>query len=260
MPEPTVDPKLSDNPQDPIPGDQNKDNLPEKFKGKSAEEIANSYIELEKKYSQTTQEKELTKKQLADLKALENFIDNDPESLQFLRERIKGKNGKQVLPQQDNKLDEAYNRLQADVTDAKLATQTTIFEKFEGKYGLTDDSDEVKTLKHDIGEAIKQMVAPKSAKTPTEIIAQLPLDTLPMYLENAYKLVTMDNQKEQVRRKALATARMNADGMFGNIPSSSLRQNSYTLSAEEKKVAKGLGISEEKYLAQKKQINAEYEE
>lgn len=256
----TVDPiKPSDNPQNTDPTSATKqDNLPEKFKGKTAEEIANSYLELEKKHTQTAQEYGLTKKQLADLKALEQFIDNDPESLAFLKQRIQGR--KQVPNQQTTQIDTKYDQLNDMVADTRLATQAQIFEKFEGKYGLNEENDSVKELKHKIGETIKQMVAPKSNKTPTELMAGLPLDTLPMYLENAYKLVNADDDKERTRRKALAQARQNMDGTFSSTPSSLIRQNSQTLTAEEKKVAKGLGISEEKYLKQKQAYAAEYQE
>lgn len=259
MPDPIVDPQITDNPQNTDPSGT-ANNLPEKFKGKSAEEIANSYVELEKKFSQTSSEHQMTQKQLADLKALEQFIDNDPESLNFLKDRIQGKDKKQTPSQQTPATDPKYDQLQSDIVDTKLATQAQIFEKFEGRYGLNEESEDVKDVKHKIGETIKQMVAPKSSKTPTEVMASLPLDVLPMYLENAYKLVTVDNQKEQARRKGLAQARQNADGTFSSMPSSSLQKNSATLTPEEKKVAKGLGLTEEKYLTQKKAIAAEYEE
>lgn len=257
MTEATVDPQKTDNPQDTGNGTP-ENQLPEKFKGKSAEDIAKSYQELEQKFSQATQETQLTKKQLADLKALEQFIDGDPESLAFLKQRIQGTK-KQVPAQQTQQVDSRYDQLQQDLVDTKLATQATIFEKFEGKYGLNSEGVDGE-IKKKIGETIKQMVAPKSPKAPTEIIANLPLDVLPMYLENAYKLVTADDQKEAVRRKALAQARMNSDASFSSTPSGSIRQNSQTLSPKEKDVAKKLGVSEEKYLAQKKAYASEYQE
>src|SRR6266446_121482 len=259
MPEPTVDPNIvADNPPNvPVKTGETPNNLPEKFKGKTAEEIANSYLELERKATETNQSYAVSKKQLEDLKALEVFIDSDPESLAFLKERIQNKNGKQIQSRQN--IDPEYNQLKQEIVDTKLATQTGIFEKFEGKYGLNDEGVD-KEIKHKIGEAVKQMVAPKSTKTPTEIIAGLSLDTLPLYLENAYKLVTMEDQKEQTRRKTLAQMRQNSQATFSSIPSGSIRQDSQTLTTEEKKVAKGLGISEEKYLKQKQAYISEYQQ
>lgn len=257
MPEPIVDPANPDNPQNPAP-QAPADNLPEKFKGKSAEEIASSYLELEKKFSETSKEAGLTKKQLQDLKALEQFIDNDPESLTFLKSRIQGK--KQTPAQNDNPAaDQRYDRLSQDLSDTKLATQASIFEKFEGKYGL-NDSDADPEMKSKIGNTIKQMVNPKSSKNPADIIATIPLDTLPMYLENAYKLVTSEDQKEQTRRKTLAQARQNADATFSSLSSSSIAKDSKTLTNDEKKVARGLGLTEEKYLKQKQAIATEYDD
>lgn len=252
MPDPITPP--ADNPE---AKDKSQDNLPEKFKGKSADEIAKSYLELEKKLSEVGQTAAESKKHLDDLRALESFIDNDPESLQFLKTRIEhGKNsGTKTVQDKD---DPRFDRLEQDVTDARLASQGQIFEKFENRYGLNEEGVDSK-IKTQIGDMIKQMVSPKSSKTPVEIIASLPLDTLPMYLENAYKLVSAEDQKEQVRRKTLAQARQNADATFSTGSSTSLRSNSTTLTAEEKKVARGLGISEEKYLKQKKEINEEYQ-
>lgn len=261
-------PNNSDNSQ---PNNQNQHtnqnqnaNIPEKFKGKSAEEIANSYIELEKKMTQIAEEGNLTKTQLKDLKAMQEFIDNDPESLQFLTQRVNArKPGKQVTTQnqdqdQPNPL---LDTLKQDVSDTRLATQGQLIEKFEGKYGFDRMQDEGKTaIRQKIGNEIKAMLDPTGNKTVSQIIATIPLNSLPMYLEKAYQLATVDDDKERERRKALVQARQNSDAVFSSIPSSSLRTEDMKLSSEEKIVAKGLGIAEDKYLAQKKQMAEEYQQ
>lgn len=255
------DPIVPDNQPNNTPA--NQDALPEKFRGKSAEEIAASYTELEKKHTQLSQDHSLTKKERDDLKALESFIDNDPDSFKYLQGRIEARKSGKATPadpaapaQPQN--DPRVSRLEAELNDTRLSTQSGIFEKFEGKYGLRAETDETKEIKTRIGNTIKEMVAPKSPKTPAEIIATLPLDVLPQYLENAYKLATADDEKERVRRKTIAQTRMNSDATFSDSPSTSLRENTTSLTAEEKKVAKGLGITDEKYLAQKKSLNEEY--
>lgn len=238
----------------------NQDALPEKFRGKSAEEIAASYAELEKKHTQLSQDHSLTKKERDDLKALESFIDNDPDSFKYLQSRIEARKSGKTTPETpaQPQNDPRVSRLEAELNDTRLSTQSGIFEKFEGKYGLREETDDTKEIKTRIGNTIKQMVAPKSPKTPAEIIATLPLDVLPQYLENAYKLATADDEKERVRRKTIAQTRMNQDATFSDSPSTSLRENTTSLTAEEKKVARGLGITEEKYLSQKKSLNEEY--
>lgn len=261
MAEPTVDPKTSDNPQNPNPGDQpNTDNLPEKFKGKKPEELVNSYLDLEKKSTQLGQELQMTKKQLADMKALEEFIDSDPESLAFLKSRLEIKRGK-PNQQSDSKntLPSDYENVKGEIADTRIATQGQIFEKFEGKFGIDRLKDQEKSaIQQKIGQELKSMLDPTGSRSVGEIIGRIPLSSLPMYLEKAYQLATIDDEKEQTRRKTLAQARRNADATFSSIPSSDLAEDSTTLSADEKKVAKGLGISEEKYLKQKKEIAQEY--
>lgn len=253
------DPNIADNPEKPNNPEQNA-NVPEKFKGKSAEEIAQSYIELEKKMTALAEEGNLTKAQMKDLKAMQEFIDNDPESLQFLTQRIQArKNGKQVPNQNQDQPNPQLDKLNQDVSDTRLATQGAIFEKFEGKYGFDRMNDEGKNaLRQKIGNEIKAMLDPTGPKTASQIIATIPLNALPMYLEKAYQLATVDDDKERERRKALVQARQNNDAAFSSIPSSSLRTEDIKLSPEEKIVAKGLGISEDKYLAQKKQMAEEY--
>jgi hypothetical protein len=251
MPEP-----ITADPANPNPAPGNQDNLPEEFKGKTPAELAQIAVDTSTKLKDLTQ---LNSKQVEDmknLKALEQFIDNDPESLAFMRARIeanKNKKGQPANPQVDSR----YDALAQNVDDIRLTSQASIFEKFEGKYGLNQEGVDPE-IKKRIGEEIKKMVAPKSGKAPTEIIAQLPLDTLPMYLENAYKLATMEDQKEQTRRKTLVESRQNMDATFSRIPSANIRSDSKSLDDAEKKVARGLGITEEKYLKQKQAIEKEY--
>lgn len=258
MPEPIVDPAKQDNPQDDPAKIQA--NLPEKFKGKSPEEIAQSYIELEKEYTKTRQEHNLTKQEMANLKALESFIDNDPETLQFLDQKIKGKSEKQTVTPK-NEPNAEVEQLRQEVSDGRLATQGQIFDKFEGKYHFDRlKAEESDTLRKRIGTEIKAMLDPTGPKTPSQVIAQIPLNSLPMYLEKAYQLATVDDEKERIRRKTLTEARQNGDATFSSIPSGSVKIEDIKLSAQEKTVAKGLGISEEKYLEQKKNIAKEYQD
>ncbi len=79
----------------------------------------------------------------------------------------------------------------------------------------------------------------------------IPLDKLPKYLDKAYRLATIGDEKERGRLQALAEARQNSEGAFGSMTSSTPTGNQTKLSEDEKKVAARMGIAEDKYLKSK---------
>lgn len=255
MAEDTVDRK--DNPQKtedlPEGGESTQEQLPERFKGKSAQDIAKAYTELERKLGQqstevgqTRQESEKAKQQLQQWEALGKVIQSNPALYYQIEGEIKKISAKQPSGEQQNTVIPA---IQKDVTDSKLALQNQIFERFENKYGLDGLSkDEQDSLKQRVGKELMEM---RGAKDVPAALAGIPLDTLPTFLDKAYRLATSSDDKERARLQGMVDARKNNQAAFGNIPSGSIRENTTELSPEEKKVAKRLGVSEDKYLKQK---------
>lgn len=240
---------------------ESTDDLPEQFKGKSASDIAKSYLELQKtmgkqadEVGQTRQEIANAKKALSDWEALGQIIEKDPVLFNQLEAQITlaGRS-----PSQNQ--DPALSKILQEVSDTRLATQGQIFEKFEGKYGIDRlKTDDKKGLQSKVGNELHDLLDPKHSKNFNQVLASIPLDQLPMYLEKAYHLATRDDEKERSRMQGMIQARQNSDATFSSMPSSSIRQSDNTLSPEEKKVAKRLGIGEDKYLKQKKEIAKQY--
>jgi hypothetical protein len=256
MAEETVDPQgQSTTPtQDPPKGGQStQDQLPEKFKGKTASEIAQSYLELEKQVGKHTTEVQQTKAeaqkaqtQLQQWEALGKVIQANPALYYQIEGEIK-KLGNRQPSQQPT--DPSVQRTEKDLTDVKLAAQNQIFEKFESKFGIDGlATEDANNLKARIGKELTEMTG---AKDTASAIASLPLDRLPVFLDKAYRLATDSDDQERSRLKGMLEAKRNNQAAFGNVPSSSISNNNQGLSPEEKNVAKRLGISEEKYLKNK---------
>jgi hypothetical protein len=236
-------------------GQSTQDQLPEKFKGKSAQEIAQSYAELEKQLgkhateaSQTKAEAVKATQQLQQWEALGKVIQGNPALYYQIENEIKNLGQSKPLNQQP---DPTIAKIERDLTDTKLATQNQVFDKFESKFGITELSKEDQdSLKQKIGKELSEMTGAKDVES---AIAGLSLDRLPVFLEKAYRLATDSDDNERARLKGMLDAKRNNQASFGNVPSSSIRENPNGLSPEEKRVAKKLGIAEDKYLKSKQQ-------
>jgi phage I-like protein len=257
MAEDTVDPQGHSTTitQDPPNADTpNQDEqLPERFKGKTANQIAKDYLELQKKIGEQGEQVAQTKQQLADKEkllqqydALGKVIQSDPALYYQIEGKIKSLS--QQRPSQQP-TDPSNQKTERDLTDVKLSAQNQIFTNFESKFGINNLSeDQAKSLQSKIGKELAEMTG---AKDVPSAIASLSLDRLPLFLEKAYRLATDGDDQERARLKGMLDARRNNQASFGNVPSSSIRENPNGLSPEEKNVAKRLGVTEEKYLKNK---------
>lgn len=229
-----------------------QDDLPEKFKGKSAKEIAESYLSLEKKAGEHSTEVSQARQSLQQWEALGKVIQGNPALEKLIVEEIGKISGKSSEDSKDGK-EQPLSR-----DDTRIAVERTIVREFEGEYGIdklaTDDKGE---LQKKIGKELEEMLDPKGTKSASQLITELPLDKLPNLLRKAYKLATADNEKERARVKGLVEARNNRDAEFGTIPSSSTSSSQQQLNAKEMEVAKKLNITPEKYLKNKQELAKE---
>lgn len=226
-----------------------QEDLPEKFKGKSAKEIAESYLELERKSGQHTSEVQQARQNLAQWESLGKVIQGNPALEKLIVEEIQ-KISKKSEDDPNIRKDQPATR-----DDTRIAVEKTIVKEFETEHGIDKlSADEKTTLQKRVGKELEEMLDPKGAKNASELIADLPLDRLPSLLRKAYKLATADDDKERSRLKGLLQARDNRDAEFGTIPSSSRSSSQNLLTPEEQKVAKRLNITEEQYLKNKKEI------
>ena len=230
----TEDPKKSD------PSDIHSD-IPERFKGKTAEEIAKSYTELEKIHGKHTDEVKKTRDELAQWEALGKVIAGNPELEKQVQEeidRISGKKSQDKKEEPKNTVPDEYRR----------ATESQIVNQFEKEIGLNKlEGDKKKEIYQRIGSELDFMAGPGGMKS-------IPLDRLPAYLDRAYKLATVNDREERSRLEAYAKARENMEASFGSIPSSGVNSETVTLTSDQQKAARKMGISEDNYKKQIKEI------
>ena len=231
-----------------IPQGASQDDLPEKFKGKSASEIAKSYLELEKQFGEHSQEVKQTRDEIAQWQALGNVIKGNPklrEEIQVEIDRISGK-----------KPDNADKSKPTEPTrdDTRIALENEIINNFEEKFGLHRlDNEKKKVIDKAIGTELAEMFDPGGTKPPSEVLRVIPLDKLSRVLEKAYRLATLDDEKEQVRSQAYLDAKLNNEAKIGSMPSSGAQSETIILTPEQREAAKRMNVSEENY---KKQLIA----
>ncbi len=231
---------------------QAQEDLPEKFKGKSAKEIAESYIQLEKKAGEHSTEVNQARQSLQQWEALGKVIQDNPALEKLIVEEIQKISGKDG----ESKNEKSEQQLSRD--DTRIAVEKGIVKDFESEYGINRlAGDDKVDLQKRIGKELEDMLDPKGTTPASQLIQELPLDKLPNLLRKAYKLATADDEKERARLRGLAEARNNRDAEFGTIPSSSGSSNQVRLTEEELKVAKRLNITPEKYLKNKEELAKE---
>lgn len=224
------------------------DNLPEKFKGKTASEIAKSYLDLEKKLGEQSQSVSKTRDQLAQWEKLGEVLESDPELYKQIEAAIDKLSGK--------KSDTTKNDQAPEIQDLKVTQENLIINKFEEDFGIQNLSPEKRQELHKkIGANLADMLDPGGKKSVRQVLDSIPTARLRNYLEKAYRLATDDDREERARLSALIENRQNREASFGNIPSSSVSTKQGQLTEEERKVAQKMGITEEAYLKQKKALN-----
>lgn len=225
------------------------DQLPEKFKGKTAAEIAKSYVELEGKLGEHSKEIETARKENKELKALGWLIGQNPDLKKAVEAEIDRLEGKQTPKsgEEPKKPD-----------DTRAAVTGQLIGKFEEDHGLTLIPKEKKVeLDRAIGRELVDMLDLTGTKTPSQVIAELPVDRLPIYLKKAYVLATAGDTEERTRSKEFIEARRNQAAVIGSMPSSGVNSGGDELTPGEKESARRMNISEEDWKKQKKEMAQE---
>lgn len=219
-----------------------------KFEGKSPEELAKAYVELEKKLGEQSQELGESRKYREQVDVVLQAIWADKDIYNSVDKKIRELRGAPI--QTDTNTNEGKPEPQSNDTDTRKALETQIIDQFEKKFGLDQmESQKRRDMHTKIGTALAEMLDPGGTKTYQEILNDVSLARLPKYLDNAYFLA---NREEL--QKSITQSKENEAGAIGSIPSSSGRTSDLTLSASERDVAEKMGVTEEKYLERKKQI------
>lgn len=218
-------------------------NLPEKFKGKSTEDIATMYLELEKKFGEHSKEVENARQFLQEKAFLDQLLSEDEQLYKTLEQAISKKVGKQTTDDKSPKSDPV-------LTDLRRSEENRAIGEFQKQFGIDKlDSDKKKEMMQNISKELAEMLDPGGNKTIGQIISEISLSKLPKYLENAYWIA---NKEKLIDRGSIS----DDISSIGSISSSSVfNSNKDSLSEEEKKIAEKLGVKPEKYLERKKQIN-----
>lgn len=230
--------KPPEQPQAPISGEAEKpepSTLPDKFKGKSAEEIAKSYLEAEKELGRLRNqvgESEKFRQEVEQWRQLGNIIEGDPVLFSALETKIKGP--------KSNGVDRR--------DDTRVALEQNAISQFESRYAIDSLSDQARAeLTQKIGTEIKEMYDPEGTRTFEEVRDSIPLASLPKVLDKAYRLATMGDTAERARLEGLIQAKQNNEASFGNMPSSSGKSDGVQLTPEQREAARKMHVTEEQY-------------
>lgn len=234
-----------------------KKDIPEKLQGKSAEEVAQMYVNLEKKMGEHSSSVEEAKKLKEDMGLVLQAIYADPELKTGVEKQLRKVMGLEQ-PSKDEGEDTKKTQDKEEKTtqdDTRRAMEKYIIRDFEDKKGLNHlNQEERQTLYKRIGNELVDMVDPGGNKNYGEILDSISLEKLPAMLDKAYQLANQDGEIEKATKKAAAEARESQAGQIGSLPSSGTSTDAIRLTPSEKEAAKKLGVSEDKFLQRKKEI------
>lgn len=242
--------------------------LPEKFKGKTPDQIAKAYVDLEKKLGeQSTTVKEAKKIQEQtdtllraiwanpDLyRQVETGIKEYTEGKQLPDTRLKKpsdlKKGGEEAPEQE---------VPDDLSDLKRAEENRVLDEFFTKFGYKNLSDkERKDAYARVAMSIAELVDPAGKRPIREILSSIPISKLPKYLENAHFIANKGQLVESAKRSALLDQRSNEEASIGSFAASSGKSKvGVPLSNREREIAQKLGVSEDEYAKRKGDIEKE---
>ncbi len=239
-------------------------NLPEKFKGKSPDEIAKAYIELESKMGEQSKTVEEANKLKEQTDTLLRAIWADPDLYRKVEEGVKKFVGGGKLPEDPNKnpLDkgnEEVDKPNPQLNELRVAEESRVLNEFFSKYGYTTlDEKTRKEAYTRLSLGLADMVDPGGNRPIKEILSTIPLTKLPRYLENAHFLVNKDSILANARKPASFDQRSNDSATIGSFSASSGQpRQTVELTNHEREVAQKLGISEDKYAKKKAEIEAD---
>ena len=239
-------------------------NLPEKLKGKSAEEITKMYLEAEKKIGEQSTSVSEAKKLKEQTDVMLRAIWSDPDLYRQVESGINKYVSGEGLPDTRKKTkpiekgdEEAKGTaMSPEVADIRKATENRILSEFRQGFGYNDlkpkDSQEKFTK---TAQVLAEILDPSGKKSVKEIVAGISLDKLPKYLRYAHRIAHSADAAEQAKRSALVSVEENRAASIGSFSASSGKsEGKIQLTERERKTASAMGISEEDYAKSKAEI------
>lgn len=239
--------------------------VPEKFQGKSPEEIAKAYQELEKKFGETSEEVASARKVMEQNDTLLRAIWSDPDLYRQVEQGVKKYTSGEVLPEtkpndKPPKGDEGSKESQVDqVADLKVASENRVLNEFAVKYGYnTLPEKERKDSYARLAVTLAELVDPGGKKSVRQILNNIPTSKLPRYLENAHFIANKDKFLEKAKDSGRVSHLENQEGSIGSFAASSGKaKTGVELTSREREVAQKMGVSEENYAKRKSQMLSE---
>lgn len=245
--------------------------VPDKFKGKSPEEIAKAYVELEKKLGEQSTTVAEAKKLQEQTDTLLRAVWADPDLYRQVEEGVRKYMAGDKVPDtrsKDGKPNEkkgdeeapADVKLSSDLLDMRKAQEERILQDFYGKYGYNNLDEKAKKDSFTrLAMGLAELVDPGGTKSVKQIMSEIPLAKLPRFLENAHRLANFETIVSEAKNSARLEDRENDGATIGSFAaaSSNSRGNGVALSNSERAVAQKMGISEETYAKRKAQIDKE---
>jgi len=243
--------------------------LPEKFKGKSADEIVKAYVELEKKLGEQSKTVEESRKLKEETDTMLRAIWSNPDLYRQVEEGINKYISGETLPdtKKPSKKDggeEAKNDvITSQISDMRRAQENRILNEFFTKFGYNNlPQDKRQEKNKTLVLSLAEMIDPGGKKPLKQILSEVSLDKLPKYLENAHFLANKEDLIEQGKTSALISAEENRAASIGSFSATSNvgKSDSVSLTKREREVAQKMGISDEDYAKQKLAMAKEAEQ
>lgn len=245
QPATTPDPSSSSDGQsapDTNKGTEVPSQLPQHLQGKGIEDVVKMYGELERKFGEQSGEVGKLRKVAEQFDFINKVVSQDKDLLEKFESAINRVSGKTTPPATRD--DGKKGNGEVDSGSRKYL-ENKIVDDFAGSYGLNDLKPEEKQEELTrVGRALIDMLDPTGQRDVNEVLASIPLEKLPQYLDNAYWVANKDKiAKGNVPQNFASIGRMST--------SSSKSESQATLTDSEREIAKKLGVAEDAYLKNK---------
>lgn len=239
--------------------------LPEKFKGQTAEQIAKSYIELEGKMGDQSKTVEEANKLKSDMSVLMGAIYANPDLYRQVQEGINKYVSGETIPEarktESPKGDEEAKKVESSqISDLRTSQENQILDDFYSRFGYKNlpANERAESLRR-LAVSLAELVDPSGNKPVKQILAEIPLSRLPRFLENAHFVANKENIIKQRVHSASLDKETNESATIGSFAASTGQGASegVKLTNQERYTARKLGISEEVYAKRKSQIAEE---
>lgn len=144
---------------------------------------------------------------------------------------------------------------EVDNRNALISNSVRDFEREHGFDKLKKEEKE--TLNTAIIGELKGLLDPNdTGKSGAQLLEGVSVAKIPAILEKAYLLATRNQRESAIKDQTIKEFQNQERGLVGSMPSGSMDGSSeeITLSEKEKKIARRLGMKDDEYLANKKEI------